>query len=127
MLPRGIRCCLPKLLYPLHFLTVSGFSCIIAGTALPEGSTGRTALALAGKFGASAAFNISYMYTAELYPTCIRYTPELYPTCIRYTAELYPTCIRHTAELYPTCIRYTAELYPTCIRYTAELYPTCIR
>jgi hypothetical protein len=89
---------------PIYVLCGSGFSCIIAGTALSEGSAGRTALALVGKFGASAAFNISYMYTAELYPTCIRYTAEPYPTCIRYTAELYPTCIRYTAELFPTCI-----------------------
>ena len=55
------------------WLVCAGFSCILAGTALDEGSMGRTALALLGKFGAAAAFNISYMYTAELYPTCIRY------------------------------------------------------
>ena len=53
-------------------LTLSGISCIIAGF-LPKG-VGRLAMAVVGKFLVSAAFNMTYMYTAELYPTVIRNT-----------------------------------------------------
>ena len=53
-------------------MLLSGVFCIGAGF-MDEG-TARTVLALIGKFGASAAFSIVYLFTAELYPTEIRST-----------------------------------------------------
>ena len=41
---------------------------------LMEDGTAKTALALIGKFGATASFAVVYLYTAELYPTQIRST-----------------------------------------------------
>ncbi len=97
---------------PIYVLCGSGFSCIIAGTALSEGSAGRTALALVGKFGASAAFNISYMYTAELYPTCIRYiqqssTPPVSGIYSRALPHLYQVYSRALPHLYQYTVRST--------------------
>jgi len=58
-----------KPLFVLSML-IPGITCIAAAF-LPEGIL-FTILVLLGKFCASAAFNITYMYTAELYPTNIR-------------------------------------------------------
>ena len=41
---------------------------------LMEDGIAKTALALIGKFGATASFAVVYLYTAELYPTQIRST-----------------------------------------------------
>ena len=55
---------------------LSGIACIICG--LLQGSKDphlvalQTFLSLIGKFGASAAFSIVYIYTAEMFPTVIR-------------------------------------------------------
>jgi len=58
-----------KPLFVLSML-IPGVTCIAAAF-LPEGVL-FAVLVLTGKFCASAAFNITYMYTAELYPTNIR-------------------------------------------------------
>ena len=50
-------------------LLLSGVCCIPSGYAQ---GTFQTVLVLIGKFGASGAFAVIYLYTAELYPTAIR-------------------------------------------------------
>ena len=58
---------------PLFFLTqfIPGICCIVAAFLTP-GTVIFAILALGAKMGASAAFNVTYMYTAQLYPTSIR-------------------------------------------------------
>lgn len=55
---------------------VSGVACIscafLQGSQDPSLLLLQTCLSLVGKFGASAAFAIVYLYTAEMFPTCIR-------------------------------------------------------
>ena len=57
---------------------LTGFSLILAGvTCIPAGfleGTPQLVLVLIGKFGASAAFAMTYLYTAELYHTEVRTT-----------------------------------------------------
>ncbi|XP_039627041.1 solute carrier family 22 member 15 isoform X2 [Polypterus senegalus] len=56
------------------FLIFAGFSCM-ASLFLPYNSSSWlnvTALALLGKLAISAAFNVIYIYTSEIYPTVIR-------------------------------------------------------
>jgi len=55
---------------------ISGIACIscafLQGSEDPGLQLAQMVLSLVGKFGASAAFAIVYLYTAELFPTCIR-------------------------------------------------------
>ncbi|XP_064418782.1 solute carrier family 22 member 15 isoform X2 [Latimeria chalumnae] len=56
------------------FLVFAGFACIMT-MVLPEHSDfllNSTFLALCGKLSVSAAFNIVYIFTSELYPTVVR-------------------------------------------------------
>lgn len=56
------------------FLVVAGFACLCT-TFIPDNLgllLNATSLALLGKMMVSAAFNIVYIYTSELYPTVIR-------------------------------------------------------
>ncbi|KAK7816750.1 hypothetical protein U0070_009275 [Myodes glareolus] len=58
----------------LGSLTLAGTMCIII-IFIPAGfSTVVTVLAVVGKSASSSAFTVSYVYTAELYPTIIRQT-----------------------------------------------------
>jgi len=58
---------------PLFAVTqlVPGICCIVAAFLKP-GTAVFAILALGAKMGASAAFNVTFMYTAQLYPTTIR-------------------------------------------------------
>ena len=58
---------------PLFFVTqfVPGICCIVAAFLKP-GTAIFAILALGAKLGAAAAFNVTFMYTAQLYPTSIR-------------------------------------------------------
>ena len=60
---------------PLFFVTqfVPGICCILAAFLTP-GTPFFAFLTLIAKFGVSAAANVKYMYTAQLYPTSIRNT-----------------------------------------------------
>ena len=60
---------------PLFFVTqfVPGICCIVAAYLTP-GSAVFAVLALGAKLGAAGAFNVTFMYTAQLYPTSIRNT-----------------------------------------------------
>ncbi|GAB1294802.1 Solute carrier family 22 member 13 [Apodemus speciosus] len=55
-------------------LTLAGTMCIIIIFIPGDLPTVVTVLAIVGKFASSAAFTISYVYTAELFPTIIRQT-----------------------------------------------------
>merc|ERR1719348_2890651 len=58
---------------PLFFLTqfIPGICCITAAFLTP-GTAIFAILTLGAKLGAAAAFNVTFMYTAQLYPTSIR-------------------------------------------------------
>ncbi|XP_059154041.1 organic cation transporter protein-like isoform X2 [Physella acuta] len=64
---RLLQCC---------FMLISGVACISTLFPVIYGSSGTAwitlTLSLVGKFGASAAFAIIYIYTAELFPTVMR-------------------------------------------------------
>ena len=56
---------------------VSGLACVVCSFLLTYNDNNsitvlKLLLSLLGKFGASAAFAIVYLYTAELFPTCTR-------------------------------------------------------
>lgn len=56
-----------------NFLAFAGISCLLTMVVPVSGSLlSATSLALVGKLMVSAAFNIVYVYTSELYPTVIR-------------------------------------------------------
>lgn len=56
-----------------NFLAFAGVSCLLTMFVPVSGSLlSATSLALVGKLMVSAAFNIVYVYTSELYPTVIR-------------------------------------------------------
>ena len=65
------KCYLETIYGPVFNVNFSGICCIVAAFLTP-GSVIFTILALGAKLGASAAFNVIYMYTAQLYPTSIR-------------------------------------------------------
>ena len=53
----------------MFLLTVAGFGCLVSGF-----STGgaQIAVALVGRFGIAASFNMIFLYTTELFPTVVR-------------------------------------------------------
>uniref|UniRef100_A0A8C6JC90 Uncharacterized protein n=1 Tax=Melopsittacus undulatus TaxID=13146 RepID=A0A8C6JC90_MELUD len=54
-----------------RFLIFAGFACVLT-MFVPTNAGNPTLLALCGKMMVSAAFNILYIYTSELYPTVLR-------------------------------------------------------
>jgi len=77
---------------PLFAVTqlVPGICCIVAAFLTP-GTAGFAILALGAKMGASAAFNVTFMYTAQLYPTSIRNTAVgICSTIARFGAIMAP-------------------------------------
>jgi len=53
-------------------LLIGGFSCLISSLLPVSYTTGTTVFFLLGKFGATAAFGTTYLYTSELFPTRVR-------------------------------------------------------
>ena len=77
---------------PLFAVTqlVPGLCCIAAAFITP-GTAGYAILALGAKMGASAAFNVTFMYTAQLYPTSIRNSSVgICSTVARFGAMMAP-------------------------------------
>ncbi|XP_043914108.1 solute carrier family 22 member 13-like [Protopterus annectens] len=69
-----IAFCLPysRRIPQMAFLAVGGVACLLT-LVVPEGHPNVvTGLAVAGKFGISASFDMIYLYTAEIFPTVIR-------------------------------------------------------
>jgi len=65
--------------------------CCIAAAFIEAGSPGYAVLALGAKMGASAAFNVTFMYTAQLYPTSIRNSSVgMCSTVARFGAMMAP-------------------------------------
>jgi len=65
--------------------------CCIAAAFIKAGSPGYAVLALGAKMGASAAFNVTFMYTAQLYPTSIRNSSVgMCSTVARFGAMMAP-------------------------------------
>ena len=53
-------------------LLIGGMSCLISSLLPDTYTTGTTVFFLLGKFGATAAFGTTYLYTSELFPTRVR-------------------------------------------------------
>eukprot|EP00092_Neocalanus_flemingeri_P015702 GFUD01016996.1.p1 GENE.GFUD01016996.1~~GFUD01016996.1.p1 ORF type:complete len:560 (-),score=145.92 GFUD01016996.1:221-1900(-) len=53
-------------------LLIGGVSCLLSSFLPPSYVTFHTVLFLSGKFGATAAFGTTYLYTSELFPTRVR-------------------------------------------------------
>ncbi|KAM9493911.1 solute carrier family 22 member 6 [Clarias gariepinus] len=56
------------------FLAVGGIACLLMLIVPEDRPHVRTAVAMTGKFGITAAFAVIFVYTAELYPTVLRQT-----------------------------------------------------
>ena len=53
-------------------LLIGGVSCLISSLLPASYTTGHTVFFLLGKFGATAGFGTTYLYTSELFPTRVR-------------------------------------------------------
>ena len=97
---------------PLFFLTqlVPGICCIVAAFLTP-GTTAFTFLALTAKFGVSAAANVKYLYTAQLFPTSLRNTAlGIFATLGEMGGMLGPLIGKFLVELGTI-----SELVPLCL------------
>ena len=97
---------------PLFFVTqfIPGICCCVAGFLKP-GSVVFSILTLSAKFCVSAAFNVTFMYTAELYPTSIRNTAiGICSTVARVGGGLAPIIGRFLIDL-----GYFPEYVPLCL------------
>ena len=86
---------------PLFFVTqfVPGICCIVAAFLKP-GTAIFAILALGAKLGAAAAFNVTFMYTAQLYPTSIRNSAVgTCSTVARFGGMLSPVVGKYLVEL----------------------------
>jgi len=53
----------------MFLLSVAGFGCLVSGFST---GGGQTAVALLGRFGIAASFNMIFLYTTEIFPTVVR-------------------------------------------------------
>jgi len=86
---------------PLFFVTqfVPGICCIVAAFLKP-GTAIFAILALGAKLGAAAAFNVTFMYTAQLYPTSIRNSAVgTCSTVARFGGMLSPVVGKYLVEV----------------------------
>ena len=97
---------------PLFLLTqlVPGIACVLAAFLTP-GTTVFTVLTLTAKFGVSAAANLKYLYTAQLYPTSLRNTAlGIFATMGELGGMLGPVIGKFLVELGSV-----SELVPLCL------------